>query len=217
MNIFDETTGLFGEYKKGEQKQLSNNFWNTAREIRQELSEDAYILDAYLSEIFTALDSELISNIVDEAENMTNKIYFLCKNIVEYEPIKNKDNFYEVSYNYIVSHPLPYKENKTRFNMYVALLIDDFTDMFIEKTYNEINSNSFSEYNFDIIKDYFKKISEKVGHEKIETLNNIIKKRFALPTIIDIFKRTVSRHLFFYLLKRDNQTSKHIFQLLLER
>lgn len=50
MNIFDNTIGLFGEYKQGEQKELSNDFWNTAREIRQERGEDSYILDSYILE-----------------------------------------------------------------------------------------------------------------------------------------------------------------------
>lgn len=216
MNIFDELTGLFGEPKEGELKGISSDFWNTAREIREKMGENAYVLDSYLYEIFSALDSIIVTNVTDEAENVINKVYFLCKNIVEYEPVKSKDSFYELAHNYIISHPLPYKESETRFKLYIALLMDDFTDMFIEKIYREIHNITFTAYNHDTVKENFEKIRNVVGTEKIKALNDLIEKRFTIPTIIDIFKRTVTRELFSYLLFQDKQTSKRVFQLILE-
>ena len=126
MNIFERSEGLFGEHKKGELKELSSNFWNLAKEIRGKLGNDAYILDSYLSEIFKALDSILISNVTEKAEDMMNKIYFLCKNLVYYKPIYKKDKMYELARDYIVSHSLPYKESNTRFRAHIVLLIDDY-------------------------------------------------------------------------------------------
>ena len=216
MNIFCETSGFFGNYNKGEEKELSNKFWSVAREIREELGEDGYILDTYLSEIFNVLDQAIISNIIDEVDEMINKLYFLCKNIVEYKPIEKQDELYKKVYNYIATHHLPYKESDTRFKLYMLFLVDDFTDIFIEKIHNEIDRNFIVNSNSDVIKDNFERISKKVGEQKMENLNTIIKKKFAMPTIFDIFRRAVGRNLLYYLNSKDQQTSKQNFQLILE-
>ena len=216
MNIFESSKGLFGKHKKGELKELSSNFWNLAKEIREKLGEDAYVLDSYLSEIFTNLDNVMISNVTEKAEEMMNKIYFLCKNLVDYRPIDKKDKMYELARDYIISHPLPYKESDTRFRVYVILLIDELTEIFIEESLKHDGFVAFLDYNHLSINNDFEKISEVVGEEEMEKLNEAIKKRFVVPNILEIFKRTVNRKLFYYFIEKDKQTSKQTFQLILD-
>ena len=96
------------------------------------------------------------------------------------------------------------------------MLIDELTEIFIEESLKHDGFVAFLDYNHLSINNDFEKISEVVGEEEMEKLNEAIKKRFVVPNILEIFKRTVNRKLFYYFIEKDKQTSKQTFQLILD-
>ncbi len=217
VNIFETGKGFFGDYKKGKLKILSNDFWSKASKFRKSLGENAYILDSYLCSIFSTIEKLYVDDVINRADNLVGEIEGICRSICESRSYGKESHwFFETAKNYIETHPLKYKDNTTRAYIYMICLFDDFADTYFEKTFNGKENKYRNIYASNAVAENLNTIRNYLSDGEIKVLNEAIKKRFVAPALSNLFMRTLSSQLCYYLLVEDKETSKRLFQIILE-
>ena len=86
----------------------------------------------------------------------------------------------------------------------------------LKKTFNEEGAKCRNICASNAIAENLNKIRNYLSDGEIKVLNEAIKKRFIAPALSNLFMRTLSSQLCYYLLVEDKETSKRLFQIILE-
>lgn len=111
---------------------------------------------------------------------------------------------------------LTFQERHTNLTILLFSLADemmaDATSRFVEKQVNKLNGIVEEVY----LQDLFEQISHQVGEAMMEELNTKIRQRFLIAPLAAVFAQGVTNELLFQLTDRDRETSRQMFQLLLD-
>lgn len=187
------------------------------REIRDKLGTKEYLLDCYVQNFFGAWKETTLSEIAALGVWCGEELESICESILTgeastYDRIKD---FYGIASSFVAVHPLSFQEIETKCYVYACALFDKFV---LAKS-NFIERDVLDEIDFDAdgTKDVYMRICELLGDQgAMDALNNCIHRMLVSPTLMEIYLRGMTEHLLVMLDHRDFETSRQVFQLLLD-
>ena len=217
MNMFQEVNSIFGNDQTEHQKQAFDEFITAAKEIRTRLGKQAYLLDKYLSYLFEAANQKLAYDAASEGFDVAGELIGICAGIIRNEPRHTDHAFYEQAKEYIDSHPLLFQEPHTLVSMYCSLLNRDFMKFAAKQFYSKVEDESIAVLDICDLHELYAKICDLLGGEEaMEKLNLLYRQRFLIADAMTIFFQSMTNQLLYSLTYRDRETSKQVFQLLLD-
>lgn len=91
-----------------------------------------------------------------------------------------------------------------------------FADFAVRKFTEDIKRRVRQEIDTVLVSQYIKLIIDMVGEEEMVALNNAITGRFIISSIVNSFLQAITNEYLYCLLHRDPETSKQVFQLIME-
>lgn len=217
MNIFENESGILGSASVDELKRSFKEFLRQATEIRIRLGKQGYLLDKYLSYLFEATNGILAYEAASEGFETEGTLNSLCAEILKGDTKSNGHPFYEQVKTFIDAHPLKYQESFTKLSLYDVMLSSGYLESVYEQYYADLVADIRAFLDIVDLNNLYSKICETLGGEKeMEHLNLLFCQRFLIVKATDIFLQGMTNQLLYSLTNRDRETSKQVFQLLLD-
>lgn len=217
MNVFNSMEGILGDTGTEHLKRTFAEFLEQSRLIRDRLGKQAYLLDQYLSLLLEAANAELAYDAASRGFDGESPILRMCMEILRHKPKDTENPLYDIMKSYIDANPLPYQEDGTKQAIYCSMLSGDFLKTAV-RLFNEEIANRFRAV-VDIadLQNLYRKLSTILGGEdELEKLHILFRQRFLIATPVAIFMQGTTNQLLYFLLHRDKETSKQVFQLILD-
>lgn len=216
MNTFQNKEFFVGNTSAYFLRKNSNKLWSLAKEIRAQLGDKKYLLDNYLSMFFEAANSELAQDTANRGFDKFSELYSICYKIYDKKPFDEENEFYNKVKKIMDKSPLPYQEKQTKIYIYCVKLSNDFTEYVTEKFMRRIDDNLRKDMDFSGFKGYYSEICDLICEEKMEELNLLLKNNFIIAPFLKTFFQAIKNQVLFCLIHRDKETSKQVFQLILD-
>lgn len=198
--------------------QPSTDSWiPIAKDIREQLGDKAYLLDNYLSYLFAGLYLNPAGESAASGDEASTMLWnaIRCAMAGDDEEGKHYSLYPQVK-KYVEEHPLPYQEELTRHNVYYVALASklpvDQLPHFTKKARPTVKDT-------DIVR--MRELYGQIGGmmEDFEPISRLRASVLSCLQVADparIFLQGTVEALLFSLTYRDNETSKQVFQLLLD-
>mgnify|MGYP000868623584 CR=1 FL=1 len=217
MNIFEQENAIIGDAGTERQKQDFDAFWAKARAIRKQLGKQSFLLDSYLSQLFKGVNQKLSHDAVGDGFDTAGQLIGVCAGIIRGEPEKTEHWFYKQAKKYIDSHPLPFQDVHTKIMLYYMLLYGDFIEIAAERYHTDVYYDIHSVMDVCDLHDQYAKICGLLGGEEaMENLNTLFSGRFLSVDTMSAYFQGMNNQLSYCLAHRDRETSKQVFQLLMD-
>ena len=217
MNIFKNESGILGSASMDNLKHSFKEFLKQATEIRIRLGKQRYLLDKYLSYLFEAMNGILAYEAATEGFETESTLSSLCTEILRGDVKSNDHPFCEQVKAFIDAHPLKYQESFTKLSLYDVMLSCSYLESVYDQYYTDLVADIRAFLDIVDLNNLYNKICEALGGEKeMEHLNLLLCERFLIAKAMDIFLQGMTNQLLYSLTYRDRETSKQVFQLLLE-
>ena len=216
MNILKSEEDIYGRYLPEELHKATKDFFNVSRSIKNKLGDKSYKLDQYLSAVLKIANCKLDTDAAEDGCQFFSGFRRLCLGILNYDSSIIEHEFYQTAKDYIAGHRLLYKDRHTLLNIYCALLTPQFTDYAVNKFSEEIESRANIEVDTVLMSENYEFIAGIVDKENMNTLSMTIKGRFIISSIMNSFLQSITNEYLYCLLHRDPETSKQVYQLILE-
>ena len=220
MNIFKNKEDFFGSIENDVTDGTLLSLFQLAKQIKNRLGKQGYLLDCYLSIFFDGVSNILTYEVADECFLSNNNLQSFFLDLFESEDENKKESNFiykkakELFYNQISK--LPYQEKYTKVNLLLILIADDMlscsTTHFVKEKAESLNG-IVDEIR---MKELYEQISHVVGESMMEELNLKLKQRFLIAPAAMVFAQGMNNDLLYRLSSRDDETSKEMFQLLLD-
>lgn len=218
MNIFKTRDSFFGCLSSGVTEDSLLSLFKLAKQIRLRLGRQGYLLDCYLSLIFEGLTSGVAFDAADEGSQVggdSQSFFFSLLDGAEPKqthPLeKRMRDIYDQQ-----AELLDFQERYTRLCLLLFLAADDLqaqaTMDFVREKVNSL-SGVVDEVR---LQELFDQIAHLAGEALLEELNTKIRQRFLIAPLAMVFAQGMTDDLLYRLISRDQETSKQMFQLLLE-
>ena len=218
MNMFQNLDGLFGCLDSEVTNDSLLSLFRLAKQIRLRLGKQGYLLDCYLSYIFEGLNNTLIHEAADDGFQTGGELPSLLASVLDgTEPKKTRPFYQRMQEIYEQQkNVLTFQERHTNLTILLFSLADemmaDATSRYVVEQANKLNGIVEEVY----LQDLFERISHQVGEAMMEELNTKIRQRFLIAPLAAVFAQGVTNELLFQLTDRDRETSRQMFQLLLD-
>ncbi|WP_343248485.1 hypothetical protein [Diplocloster hominis] len=219
MNIFHHTDSFFSctDNRVAEDSLLS--IFKLAKQIRLRLGKQGYLLEHYLSMIFEGMSGgQLAFESADEGFRIGGDLQGLLFHVLDGTEPQHEHPLYprmkELYEQY--ADKLIFQEHYTNLCILLFFLADeamvDSTGKFIKEQVTNIGGS------LDIIRvqEVYDQISHIAGESMLEELNQRIKQRFIIAPASALFAQGFTDELLYKLTYRDIETSRQMFQLLLD-
>lgn len=218
MNIFETYTEFFGHFDSDSTGGSLLSLLTLARNIRLKLGRQGYLLDSYLSLFLDAANAVMVYEAADNGFNRSGKLRRLCFDIIDRGDMEKDPRIYNTALKAMIAQTdvLRYQERHTRMSLLFAILSDEFLFSTVKYFKQEMDDRLNAAYDSQELIYLFKRISEAVGEPLMETLNLRLKQRFILVPLVTVFSQGVTNDLLYCLTSRDGETSKQVFQLLMD-
>lgn len=217
MNIYYDYEEILGKPQQAHLRNTLEEIFELARAIRNQLGKQAYLLDKYLHDLLSAINSTLAYEAADIGFQITSELLHLCNKLTRGEPVEKDHPLYEPVKEYIDSHPLPCQEHTTKVNLYCIGLADTFLSYAIPSFMDDGTEAIRREIDMVALHDRFRQIGSILGSEnQMEKLNLLIRQRFQVTTAMSGFLQGVTNSLLYALTERDTETNKTVLQLWLD-
>lgn len=216
MNILKSEEDVYGRYLREELHKATKDFFIVSRSIKNKLRDKSYKLDQYLSAVLKIANCKLNTDAAEDGRKFFSELRRLCVGTLNYDSSVTSHEFYQTAKEYIAEHRLLYKECHTLLNIYCALLTPKFTDYAVNKFAEEVQNRANIEIDTVLMSENYEFIAEIVDEEDMNALNMAIKGRFIISSIMNSFLQSITNKYLYCLLHRDPETSKQVYQLILE-
>ena len=218
MNVFNRESVFLGEQPFDALSEATKEIFKLAREIKRTLGEQGYLLDNYLSMVFESANDCLAHDAAMTGFDEFSHLFGICSatGCKRFEGKKDHP-FYERAKKYIEAHPLKFQEECTSRDIYCAALADEFITLTVRKFIEKQKDNLREVFEAVQLQEYHSKIAYLVGEEKISRLGELLKIRFLIARPVNIFLQAMTNQLLYCLTHRDKETSKQVFQLILDK
>ena len=217
MNILKSEEDIYGRYLPEELHKATKDFFIVSRSIKNKLGDKSYKLDQHLSAVLKISNCKLNTDAAEDGGQFFSGFRRLCLGILNYDSSIIEHKFYQTAKDYIAGHRLLYKDRHTLLNIYCALLTPQFTDYAVDKFSEEIESRANIEVDTVLMSKNYELIAKIVGEEDMKVLNMAIKGRFIISSTMNSFLQSITNEYLYCLLHRDPETSKQVYQLILEK
>lgn len=218
MNIFETHTGFSGCFNPDSTGGSLQSLLTLARDIRLKLGRQGYLLDSYLSLFLEAANAVLIYEAADDGFERGGELRSLCFDVIDQGGTEKDHPLYATALNTLIARTdiLRYQERHTKMHLLYAILSDEFLPFMAKHFQQEVDDRLGATYDSPKLTGLFSRISGVVGEPQMETLNLRLKQRFLLTPLATVFAQGVTNDLLYCLTSRDSETSKQVFQLLLD-
>lgn len=218
MNIFEHKSSFLGKQEVEYSGDSLLSLLRLAKQIRQRLGTQGYLLDCYLSLFFEGVNTILTYEAASDGFMGCGEFQSLCLHVLDgTEPDSPHPLYHRILETYEAQRKkLSFQENNTQLYMLLVFLEDElqaYATEFFVKEQVEIIEDAID---FFRLKEFYNQISQIVGEPFMEELNIRLKKRFLLAPIAVVFAQGFTDELLDRLMCRDPETSRLIFQLMID-
>ena len=219
MNIFRNTDAFYGDEDRRVTEVPLLSIFRLAKRIRLQLGPKGYLLDNYLGLVLQGLDMATVSEAVEDGVNASYDLHrrLLCPITEDTEPKPSHplcDRAREVYEQYPAVRS--FQEPRTRAYLLMALLGDEplvpaLSDFIAQKKKTPADLGEVYS-----LQELYESICGFVDESLLEELNRQLLQRFQIVSMRASFLQGCANDLLYQLTWRDLETSKQIFQLLLD-
>lgn len=217
MSVYKTWRELLG-FDDAKLLQPSTDGWiPIAREIRERLGEKGYLLDNYLGYLFAGIYHVSAGDAAAEGDKAGTVLWNAIRYAMEGDEESGSGNpLYQQAKEYIDEHPLPYQEELTRHNIYYVALANKLP---VDQLPRYIRHARPPVKEVDIVR--LRELYRTIGviladFELLERLRHSIRASFQIADAAHMFMQGTTEALLFSLTYRDDETSKQVFQLVLD-
>lgn len=218
MNIFEHKASLLGGQEIENSGDSLLALFRFAKQIRQKLGIQGYLLDSYLSLFFEGVSVSLSYEAANDGFMGCGEFHSLCLHVLDgSQPDKPHPLYQRILETYQMQKKnLSFQEYYTKLYMLLVFLEDEFQAYATECYIKEQVKNVDDVIDFFQLKELYCQISQLIGEPLINELNIRLKKRFLLAPIATVFTQGFTDELIDRLMCRDPETCKQIFQLMID-
>lgn len=218
MNIFEHRVSFFGSFDGEVTGGSLLSLFQLAKQIRQRMGKQGYLLDCYLSLFFEGVASALAYDAADEGFQSGGELQSLCFHVLDgTEPKKEHPLYRRVMEVYAKQEGVvPYQDRYTRLCLLFFPLADELVAYAAARFVEEQVSNLNGVVDEIRLQELYNQISHLAGEAMMEELNLRLKQRFLIAPLAAVFAQGLTDDLLNRLISRDQETSKQMFQLLLD-
>lgn len=218
MNIFKNSDSFFGCLDSGSTEDSLLSLFKLAKQIRQRMGKQGYLLDCYLSLVFEGAICELTFDAADEGTRTGSEFQSLLFHVMDGTEPKHPHPLYQRVREVYEQHTdkLVFQERYTNLCQLLFPLADEIMKYAAGKYVEEHKSDLNSMVDIIRVQELYDQISHLAGESMMEELNQKIKQRFLIVPVTSAFAQGFTDELLFKLTSRDHETSKQMFQLLLD-
>lgn len=218
MNIFKHGNSFFEKLNNGITDDSLLSFFKLAKQIRMRLGKQGYLLDCYLSLIFEGLTIKTSYDAADEGfqagGDSQRYLFSLLDGTEPKHPHPLERRIREVHEEQ--AGLLVFQERYTKLCMLLFPMADELlaqaTTDFVKELVSSLNGVIDEVH----LQELFDQIAHLAGESMLEELNSKIYNRFLIAPVAAIFAQGMTDDLLCKLISRDHETSKQMFQLLLD-
>lgn len=219
MNIFHHTDSFFSCPDNGVTEDSLLSIFKLAKQIRLRLGKQGYLLDHYLSMIFEGMSGgQLAFESADEGFRTGGDLQGLLFHVLDGTEPQHEHPLYsrikELYKQY--ADKLIFQERYTNLSVLVLFLADEAMADSTEKFVKEQVTNIGGSVDIIRVQEVYGQISHIAGESMLEELNQRIKQRFIIAPASALFAQGFTDELLYKLTYRDIETSRQMFQLLLD-
>lgn len=218
MNIFETHEGFSGRFDPDSTGGTLLSLLTLARGIRLKLGRQGYLLDNYLSLFLEGANAMLAYEVGSDGFERGGELRSLCFDVLDRDGTEKDHPLYDTALNALIGRIdiMRCQERQTRMNLLYATLADEFLPFAVKHFLREAESKIGDGCDVPALAGLFRRISEVVGESLMETLNLRLKQQFIAAPLVSVFVQGVTNNLLYCLLSRDRETSKQVFQLLMD-
>lgn len=214
-------TGYADFYGRGDPASWNaalRDFFALAADMKSRLGDQGYLLGGHLQMLLSVVAAIPLAQVSLEGFGSGKELAGAIRRIMRGEP--GGDNpMYEKAKAYIEEHPLPWQESYTRHSLYFAALFGDYAEVAAEEYQWGLAEHMRTHAHLDTVK-LEQRRSEICGllndSEDMVRLEGLFRRCFLFVVPMTGFMQGMADELLSVLMSRDEETSKLIFQLLLE-
>lgn len=217
MNIFNHRDSFYDcpDGRAGTDSLLS--LFKLIRQIRLRLGRQGYLLDNYLSLFFDGISANVPYDATLQGVGMGGEIQRLFYQVMDGAPANQHPLYQRIREVYEQQKDsLTFQERHTNFCLLLFPLADEIMDHYTSLFIKELESESVGVDDMVHFRNLYEQISQLVGESYMEKLNKYLKERFLIVPITQSFVQGLTYDLLFKLTARDPETSRQMFQLLLD-
>jgi hypothetical protein len=189
-----------------------------ASNIRKRLGKQSYLLDRYLSYLMESANKTLAYDSSSEGFDRFSELRGMCRDIIRREKTNTDRPFFEQAEDFIETNPFGCLEVQTKVSLYTAMLSGYYLEFMAEKFYRSQRSNLADVLDIIDFHQLYGRICELLGtEEEMKHINRLFRKCFLLATPMACYLQGMVNGLLYELTTRDRESSKLMFQLLLDR
>ncbi len=188
-----------------------------AREIREKLGSKGYLLDNYLAFIFEGLAHTKAMDAADAGNDAATMLWNAIRFVMAGDGERGRKNpLYPQVRKYIDAHPLPYQEEMTQQHIYYIILAAHVPARQLPDYIYQARP-PVAKMDIVRLRELYREIGMILGDfDPMERLGESIRASFQISDAAHIFMQSATEVLLYSLIYRDNETSKQVFQLLME-
>lgn len=218
MNIFREIDAFYGDEQKGRGDPLHSIF-RLAGQIRRELGPKGYLLDNYLDLVLQGLNMGVTGEAVEEGTEAAYQFQLrLLSHIVDgtepEEPHPLFDHVREVYQRYPKIRS--FQERRTRLYLLMALAEEELLEHALSQFLAKQERFLIGSGDIVSLNELYDKILCLADQSFMEELGQRLRQRLQVTSMLSAFIQAYANDLLFQLTWRDPETSRQIFQLLLD-
>lgn len=218
MNIFKHRDSFYGcpDGRSGTDSLLS--LFKLAKQIRLRLGKQGYLLDNYLTLFFDGISANVPSDATLQGIELGGKIQRLLYQVMDgAESEKHHPLYQRIREVYEQQKDsLIFQEKHTNFCLLLFPLADEIMNYYTSLFIKELENESAGVVDMVCFRELYEQISELVGSSYMEELNKQLQQRFLIVPIALSFAQGLTYDLLYKLTSRDPETSRQMFQLLLD-
>lgn len=189
-----------------------------AGNIRKQLGEQAYLLDRYLSYLMESANKTLAYDSSSEGFDRFSELRGMCRDIIRREKTNTDRPFFGPAEDFIETNPIGCMEVQTKVSLYTAMLSGYYLEFMAEKFYRSQRSGLADVLDIIDFRQLYSKICELLcGDEEMKHIDRLFWKCFLLATPMACYLQGMANGLLYEFTTRDRESSKLMFQLLLDR
>lgn len=218
MNIFNHRDSFYDcpDGRAGTDSLLS--LFQLAKQIRLRLGRQGYLLDSYLSLFFDGVSADVPSDATLQGIETGGEIQSLLHQVMDGAESGKQHPLYQRMREVCEQQKdsLAFQETHTNLCLLLFPLADEIMNYYTSLFIKELESESAGVGDMVRFRELYEQISQTVGESYMEELNRQLKQRFLIAPTALSFAQGLTYDLLYKLTYRDPETSRQMFQLLLD-
>ena len=193
----------------------TDDFQRVAKEIGCELGDHKFLLNKYLSEVFKISSHIDITLAVQLADKICSEVLSDCYKIFGLEDEHEDSKYFSLIEKYITENPIDIRHSHTKAKYYAAKILLNHLETFAGEFINSLKEK-FKYISFSSVDQYYQEMAKILSEDRVEYLNDLICEAFFICLPEMTFIGQILAKCVKILVYRDPDTSKQIFEIMME-